>query len=276
MKTISNSLFSLEKVGKFTTMPKTLSYSHYCSESLPTPDEVVIGYSINQMGIKMGRQVLSDAVNPQRKDSIYLMEKVKEIYYCHAKESLINDSVQNNVLNPYFTASDVVFGKVKINPNHSAYAKEGIYSNPEVIAIIKVLEGHLCKITRLHNGKIRLEHFTHNPPSNSPYFSYIGNLDFRNEAKGQYKSTACFELSENVITEIAQPSEVLNEQLLSTVMSDRNLVCTLTEQSFFYFSNNGNRESKYADVAFSNMLENMNKLEDSPIYLEFLDLFLGK
>jgi hypothetical protein len=228
------------------------------------------------MGIKMGRQVLSDAVNPQRKDSVFLMEKVKETYYCNAKESLINDSVRNSGLNSYFTEGDVAFGKVKIDPNYSAYANEGIYSHPEIIEIIKVLEGHFCKITRLHNGKIRLEHFTHNPPNNSPYFSYIGNLDFMNEARGQYKSTACFELSENVITEIVRPLRVPNEQLLSTVMSDSNLVCTLTEQSFFYFSNNGKRESKYADVAFSNMLENMNKLEDSPIYLEFLDLFLGK
>lgn len=234
-----------------------------------------MGFALNDIGTKTGMNALTSAVNPYNSPSILLSKKVEDTVYYDIKESTSHASGLNSSLDDLFVDSNVVLGRVQISTQYSTYLKEGIYNHPDVKKVIDVLNGHPCKITRLHNGKIRLEHFTHNPPRNNTHFSYIGNLDFGNKARGQYKSMIGVELSENMIVSMVKEN-VVNQQLCDMVLFDKNYAYTITEQGLFSFYNNGYRERKYLDDVAFTTFDSLDKLEKNPIFLEFLDLFLGK
>lgn len=271
----NGSMFFLTKYTIATNIPTKLSYFHISNDYLLTNTESVMGFTLNHIGNKTGMHVLTGAVNPHNKPAIALSKKVEDVVYSNTKEGAMHYTTPNSRLDAYFIDSDVILGRVNINTQYSAYSKEGIYNHPDVTQLISVLNGHLCKITRLNNGKVRLEHFTHNPPRNSSTFNYISNLDFYNDAKGQYKSTVGVELSENMVMSIVQEN-IKNQQLRDMVLLDKNSVHTVTEQGLFYFSNNGKRELKFASDVDSITFEYLNKLEENSIFLELLDPLLNK
>lgn len=132
---------------------------------------------------------------------------------------------------------------IKIDETKSIFAKEDIYNQKDIQAYLNVLDNHLCKISRLGNGKVRIEHLTHNP-INQSNFTYLGNKDLYGQLRAQYQSTTSFEIDENMITFMA-PINTANPDLYNKIIQENQSLNIISEKSFFFNYNNGIRDFKY-------------------------------
>jgi hypothetical protein len=127
----------------------------------------------------------------------------------------------------------------------------GIYTDKIVQGYLKVMEKHPCLVTRLGNGKVRIQHLTRHPVTQDD-FRYVSNLDLDNNEGAPFIINKGFEISEKFIRWM-KPVDYVNHTLYNDLISNSHVVHTITEEGIFHVCNNGTRLPEIVDT-YTNQL----------------------
>ena len=142
----------------------------------------------------------------------------------------------------------------------------GVYTEKIVRVYLKVMEKHPCLVTRLGNGKVKIQHLTRHPVTQDD-FTHVSNLYLDNHEGAQFIINKGFEISEQLIKWM-RPADYVNHTLYNDLISNSHIVHTITEEGIFHVCNNGTRLPEVVD-AYNNQLN-----VDTKEALNFIDFFL--
>jgi len=172
--------------------------------------------------------------------SIQMLKQNQEsLYYGQQLANGSYNTLIGNVVEEVMKKHPCGLYQIGLDVSQSPFMHTGIYTEKIVKGYLKVMEKHPCLVTRLGNGKVNIQHLTRHPVTEDD-FTYISNLDLDSIEGAQFIINKSFEISEKLISWM-KPADCINHTLYNDLISNSNVVHTITEEGIFHVCNNGTR-----------------------------------